>query len=124
MNLTIVRDIAIVFLALESIVVGVVLVLLLWQVRNLTRLVQEQIKPMLDSMRETVGTVKGTASLVSETIVTPAVKISGFFAGARRALQVMLSLRSPGDGPAMFPESTDPAQEHQPPDGKGQPGSK
>jgi len=124
LNLTMVRDIAIVVLALESIIVGVVLVLLLWQVRNLTRLVQEQIKPMLDSMRETVGTVKGTTSLVSETIVTPAVKISGFFAGARRALQVMLSLRSPGDGPGLFPGSTNSAQEHQSPDGNGQPGGK
>lgn len=96
MDLGVVRDIAIVVLALESIVIGVVLVLMLWQVRSLTKLVQEQIKPVLDSMRETVGTVKGTTSLVSETIVTPAVKIGGFFAGARRALQVMLSLQSHG----------------------------
>ena len=94
MNLVVIRDIAIVVLALESIVIGVVLVLMLWQVRSLTKLLQEEIKPVLDSMRETVGTVKGTTALVSETIVTPAVKIGGFFAGARRALQVMLSLQS------------------------------
>lgn len=124
MNLTIVRDIAIVVLALESIVVGVVLVLLLWQVRSLTKLLQEQIKPMLDSMRETVGTVKGTTSLVSETIVTPAVKIGGFFAGARRALQVMLSLQPGEDGPAFAPGGKSPTEEHQPPDGGGQPGDK
>ena len=98
MDLAVVRDIAIVVLALESIVIGIVLALLLWQVRSLTMLLQEQIKPMLDSMRETVGTVKGTTSLVSETIVTPAVKIGGFFAGARRALQVMLSFRPPRGG--------------------------
>ena len=98
MNLAIVRDIAIVVLALESIVIGVVLVVLLWQVRSLTKLLQEQLKPMLDSMRETVGTVKGTTALVSETIVTPAVKISGFFAGARRAMEGMLSLKGPDDG--------------------------
>ena len=116
MNLTMVRDIAIVVLALESIIVGVVLVLLLWQVRNLTRLVQEQIKPMLDSMRETVGTVKGTTSLVSETIVTPAVKISGFFTGARRALQVMLSLQPPADGSVSPAEGKEPTQGRQPGD--------
>ena len=98
MDLAVVRDIAIVVLALESIIVGIVLALLLWQVRSLTKLLQEQIKPMLDSMRETVGTVKGATSLVSETIVTPAVKLGGFFAGARRALQVMLSFKAPDDG--------------------------
>ncbi len=116
MDLTMIRDIAIVVLALESIVVGVVLVLLLWQVRSLTRLLQEQIKPMLDSMRETVGTVKGTTSLVSETIVNPAVKIGGFFAGARRAWQVMLSLQPPEGGPVPPAEGKEPAPERQPGD--------
>ena len=98
MNLALVRDIAIVVLALESIIIGIVLVVLLWQLRSLTKLLQEQVKPMLDSMRETVGTVKGTTALVSETIVTPAVKISGFLAGARRAVEVMLSLKPRDDG--------------------------
>lgn len=91
-----VRDVAIVILALESIVVGVVLVLLLWQVRNLTRLLQDEIKPMLDSARQTIGTVKGTTSLVSEAIVSPAVKISGLAAGLRRTMEVLLAIRRTG----------------------------
>jgi hypothetical protein len=109
LDLAVVRDIAIVVLALESIVIGIVLALLLWQVRSLTMLLQEQIKPMLDSMRETVGTVKGTTSLVSQAIVSPAVKIGGFLAGARRALQVMLSLdpRSGTDAGAALQRSRD-----------------
>jgi hypothetical protein len=94
-TLAVVRDIAIVVLALESIVIGVVLVVLLWQVRSLTRLLQDELKPMLDSVRETVGTIKGTTALVSETIVTPAVKIGGFAAGVRRTLEVMLSGKRP-----------------------------
>jgi amino acid permease len=91
MGLADVRDIAIVILAVESIVVGILLILLLWQLRSLTRLLQEEVKPMLDALQETIGTVKGTTSLVSETIVSPAVKISGFAAGLRRALEVMLT---------------------------------
>jgi hypothetical protein len=119
-NLALVRDIAIVVLALESIVIGVVLVLMLWQVRSLTRLLQDELKPMLDAMRETVGTVKGTTSLVSETIVSPAVKIGGFFAGARRALQVMLSFQSPSRAPSA--SGGQDATEEQA-DGGEQPGS-
>ena len=115
MNLALVRDIAIVVLAVESIVIGIVLVLMLWQVRSLTMLLQDQLKPMLDAMRETVGTVKGTTSLVSETIVTPAVKIGGFFAGARRALQVMLSLQ-PRGGVPFDREGQDSTGEQQSPD--------
>jgi hypothetical protein len=89
MALPAVRDIAIIVVAIESIVIGILLILLLWQLRSLTILLQEQIKPMLDSMQETIGTVKGTTSLVSETIVSPAIKIGGYAAGLRRALQVM-----------------------------------
>ncbi|UCC75789.1 MAG: hypothetical protein JSW37_09740 [Anaerolineales bacterium] len=91
MGLADVRDIAIVILAVESIVVGILLILLLWQLRSLTQLLQEEVKPMLDALQETIGTVKGTTSLVSETIVSPAVKISGFAAGLRRALEVILT---------------------------------
>jgi len=90
MELGTVRDIAIIVLAVESIVIGVVLTLLLWRLRDLTRLLQDEIEPILDSARETLGTVKGTTSLVSETIVSPAIKISGFAAGLRRIAEVML----------------------------------
>ncbi len=95
MELAAVRDIAIITLALESIVIGVVLILLLWQLRILTRLLQDEIKPILDSARETIGTVRGTTSLVSETIVSPAVKISGLAAGLRRVLEVILTRKKP-----------------------------
>ena len=89
------RDLAIIILALESIIIGALLVLLLWQLRSLTILLQEQIKPMLDSMQKTIGTVKGTTSLVSETIVMPAVKISGFATGVRKAMQVLFRFNQP-----------------------------
>jgi len=94
MTLPAVRDIAIIILALESIVIGVLLILLLWQLRSLTILLQEQIKPILDSMQQTIGTVKGTTSLVSETIVSPAIRLSGMVAGLRRAVEVMLNVQS------------------------------
>ena len=93
MHILIVRDIAIIVLALESIVIGVVLALLLWQVRSLTRLLQEEIKPILDSARQTVGTVKGTTNLVSETIVSPAIKVGSLFAGVRRTWEVIWGLK-------------------------------
>ena len=90
MTLSAARDIAIIALALESLVVGILLILLLWQLRRLSSLLEEQVKPMLQSLQETVGTLKGTTSLVSETIVTPAVSIGGLVSGVRRALQVLL----------------------------------
>jgi hypothetical protein len=95
MTLADLRDIAIIILALESIVIGAVLILLLWQLRSLTVLLQEELRPMLESLQKTIGTVKGTTSLVSEVIVSPAVKISGFATGVREALQVLLRFKPP-----------------------------
>jgi hypothetical protein len=97
MALADVRDIAIIVLAIESIVVGILLSLLLWQMRNLTRLLEEEIKPMLDNLQETIGTVRGTTSLVSQTIVSPAVKLAGFAAGLRRAVETVLTSERRGD---------------------------
>jgi len=91
MELAAVRDVAIIVLALESFVIGVVLILLLWRMRDLTRLLQDEIVPILDSAKKTIGTVESTTSLLSETIVTPAIKFSGFAAGLRRVLEVMLA---------------------------------
>ena len=90
MELGTVRDIAIIVLAVESIIIGVVLTLLLLQMRDLTRLLQEEIEPILDSAKRTVGTVEGTTLLVSERIVSPAIKISGFATGLRRVLEVLV----------------------------------
>ncbi len=92
MQIAAVRDVAIIALALESIIVGVLLAVLLWQVRGLTKLLQDEVKPILDDARETAGTVKGTTKLVSETIVTPAVQVSSFVTGVRRTIELILGL--------------------------------
>ena len=95
MALAAIRDIAIIVLAVESFVIGLALIILLLQIRSLMRLLQEEIRPMLKSARQTVGRVKGTTTLVSNTVVGPAVKIGQFSAGLRRALTV-LALGSSG----------------------------
>ena len=111
MELGTVRDIAIIVLAVESIIIGVVLTLLLLQLRDLTRLLQDEIEPILDSARRAVGTVKGTTLLVSETIVSPAIKISGFATGLRRVLEVLVRRKHrqesapPSDRPSSLSES-------------------
>jgi hypothetical protein len=84
-----VRDLAIVLLALESFVVGVFLIVLIWEVRNLTKLLREEIKPILESADETVRTVRGTTTFVSDTFVNPMIRVSGFFSGVMKALGIL-----------------------------------
>jgi hypothetical protein len=84
-----VRDLAIILLALESLVIGVVLVVLILEIRNLAKLLREEIKPILDSADETARTVRGTTSFVSETFVNPMIRASSFASGVMQALRIL-----------------------------------
>jgi hypothetical protein len=84
-----VRDVAIIFLALESIVIGIILVILIWEVRNLAKMLREDIKPVLQSADETARTVRGTTTFVSENFVTPLVRVSSFTSGVVEALRIV-----------------------------------
>jgi hypothetical protein len=87
-----VRDIFIIALAFESFVVGALLVFLLYQLIAVLRLLRDDIKPVIDSAQETMTTVKGTATFMSEQVTQPAIKASGYAAGIRRSISVLLDL--------------------------------
>jgi len=89
------RDVFIIVLALESIVVGALLSILIFQIQNLTRLLQEEIKPILDSTNETVSTVRGTATFVSENVVSPVIEAAGYVSAARKVLELLVPRRRP-----------------------------
>jgi len=88
-----VRDVAIILLAVESLIIGVLLSMLLWQLRNLSRMLEEEVKPLLDSANETVGTVRGTSTFLSETVVSPVVRVISTVTGLRRGLRVLSGMR-------------------------------
>lgn len=89
------RDIAIIVLALESIVIGILLAVLVIQVIRLVRLLREEVLPILNSTQETVSTVRGTASFMSDHVVQPVVKVSSYAAGARQAVSTLFRRRRP-----------------------------
>lgn len=93
-NLVIVRDIAIIVLALESLVIGLFLILLMIQVRSLTKLLQEEVKPILDSANETASTVRGTTTFVSDTIVSPLIRATSLVSGLSTVLKALTRRRS------------------------------
>lgn len=88
--LGVVRDIAIVLLAIESLVVGVLLAILLVQLRALIRMLREEVEPLLDSAGDTARRVQGTVGLVTDTVVTPLVRVSSAVAGVREAINALI----------------------------------
>lgn len=84
------RDIFIIILALVTIAIGILMILLIQEIRNLIETLQRDIKPILESVNETAGTVKGTTNFVSEQVVRPLASAVGAAAGARQAFAAML----------------------------------
>ena len=81
-----VRDIFIIFMALESLVLGVGLIILIIQLATLINLLQNEIKPILDSTNETVNHLRGTTQFLSNNLVEPVLKLNEYLAGFRRLI--------------------------------------
>jgi hypothetical protein len=84
-----IRDIFIIVLALESLVIGAALVILVVQLALLINLLQNEIKPILETTRRTVTTLKGTTAFLSEHAVKPVVNLGSMAAGVRRLGEII-----------------------------------
>lgn len=84
-----IRDISIIFLAFESIIVLVLLSILIVQVRSLVILLNEEIRPMLEASQETANTVRNTSNFVSKHVAKPFISIASFGAGLRQAAKTL-----------------------------------
>ena len=89
-----VRDIFIIVLAFESLLIGAALTILIIQLALLSNLIQHEIAPILSSTRETVQTVRGTSKFISDKAVAPIVSIAGVFAGGKRLFELIGFIRN------------------------------
>lgn len=87
------RDAAIIFVAFEMLLIGVLMIVLMLQVQSLIVLLRDEIKPMLEAANETLATVRGTTQFVSHNVVSPMMKWSGYVAGLRRVVREISGLR-------------------------------
>jgi len=86
-----VRDIFIIFMALEFLLIGVVMIILIIQLARLTLLLQNEIKPILESTNETANTLRGTTAFLSEHLVEPVLKLNQYLAGLNKILSFFKS---------------------------------
>jgi hypothetical protein len=84
-----VRDVFIIFMALESLVIGVALIILIVQLATLINLLQNEIRPIIHSTNETVNTLKGTVTFISDNVSEPIIKLNAYLAGIKTFFDVM-----------------------------------
>jgi len=83
-----IRDIFIIFLGFEFLLIGIALIILILQLARLINLLQNEVKPILDSTNETVNTLRGTTAFLSDNLVEPVMKLNEVIAGFQRLLQI------------------------------------
>ncbi len=84
-----IRDIFIIVVAFETLIVGVALIVLLVQLASLINLLQNEVRPILESTNETVRTLRGTAEFLGENVVEPVIKLNAYLASIQRVLELM-----------------------------------
>lgn len=84
-----IRDVFIIVVALESLVIGVALIVLIVQLASLINLLQNEVRPILHATNETVNTLRGTVEFLGEEVIEPVMKLSGYLAGLKRMLELM-----------------------------------
>jgi hypothetical protein len=88
-----IRDIFIIFMAFESLIIGAALVILIIQVAGLINLLQNEVKPILQSTSETINTLRGTTEFLSENLVEPVIKLNSYLAGLRKIVDLFGFIR-------------------------------
>ena len=84
-----VRDVFIIIVALQSLVIGVALVILMVQLATLINLLNNEIRPILQSTNDTVNTIKGTMVFLSDNLSEPVIKLNEYLAGLQRFFDII-----------------------------------
>ncbi len=79
-----VRDVFIIFMALESIVIGAALVVLIVQLATLINLLRNEIRPIISATNDTVNTLRGTVTFISDNLTQPVIQLNAYLAGIRQ----------------------------------------
>ena len=88
-----VRDVFIIVLGLETLLIVIAFAGLIIQLVRLVALFQSEVKPILQNTRETVDTAKGTAQFIGKNVAGSVVGFSAFVAGLSKFIRELAGIR-------------------------------
>jgi len=77
----VVRDLLIIFVSLEVVIIGASITVFLIQLARLVNLVRNEIEPLVEAAHETIDTIRGTALFLSKNVVEPVTSVSSVIRG-------------------------------------------
>lgn len=90
------RDITFVFMAgfwlLAGLMLFVLIIVLVFLAFTLRRLLRENVAPAVDSLRESLDSVRGTLEYTGETVVSPVIRVYSIVKGVRGGIAAVRNL--------------------------------
>jgi hypothetical protein len=93
LSVQIIRDIFIIILAFQGILVIAALAVLILQIARLINLLQNEVMPVLKNTQETITTARGTVEFVGSNLTEPVMRLNGFLAGLSVLLRELFGIR-------------------------------
>ncbi|MCY3976512.1 MAG: hypothetical protein OXG23_00300 [Chloroflexi bacterium] len=88
------RDVLLMILLLESILVIAAFAILLLQAAGFLIMLKTEVKPILDNARETTRLSKATAQFINSNAVDPLIQIKSFLSGLLAFLRELIRIRN------------------------------
>lgn len=89
----VVRDFLIVILALQGIFISVALIVLVVQLASFLNLLRNEVKPLIDELRDTATAARGTARFVSRNVAAPMINTAAGITAVRAFVGQFFSIR-------------------------------
>jgi|GEM_PF-708530 len=80
-SIAIVRDLFLILLALQAMLMSIALIVVMLQLATLINLIQNELQPIVKNMQDAAQTMKGTTEFLSEQLATPVIEGRAMFAG-------------------------------------------
>lgn len=77
----IIRDLFLILLALQGMIITLALVVMILQLASLINLLENEVNPIVKNLQDTSNTIKGTAEFLSENVTSPVIETSAWLSG-------------------------------------------
>jgi len=90
-----VRDASIIYVSLFMCVGAILFIVMTGLIALIAFMIRDKIVPALEKLDDTAKTVRGTATFVSESVVSPIIKVAGAAAATRAMVQTLMRQKPP-----------------------------
>ncbi len=93
-----VRDMSIIYASLFMCVGAILFIVMVALIAFIAFMIRDHIVPALEKADDALQTVKGTTTFISESVVSPIIKVAGAAAGAKAMVQTLMRRKPPKSG--------------------------